>query len=56
MAAAALARPDGRFLDGVVVSADAVAEPDPRLDYIIGGHPVPTAGSEAGGPAGAGLR
>jgi glycerate 2-kinase len=48
MASAAARRLDSRIRAGVVISPDPVAVPD-RFEGIVGGHPLPTAASEAAG-------
>jgi hydroxypyruvate reductase len=49
MAAAAMRHPAADIAGGVVVSATEESQPAGRLEYLIGGHPVPTEGSERGG-------
>ncbi|MFN8059361.1 MAG: DUF4147 domain-containing protein [Vicinamibacterales bacterium] len=49
MARSFLARAPGRCRAGVVVSPTAVATPVDGVEYFLGGHPVPTEGSVAGG-------
>jgi hydroxypyruvate reductase len=49
MAGAALDHPDFDFVGGVVVGPSEPTLHDWRMAYVVGGHPVPTPGSEEGG-------
>jgi glycerate 2-kinase len=49
MAAAATRHPGADLLGGVVVGPTEESQPVARLEYVVGGHPVPTQGSEQGG-------
>jgi len=49
MAAAVTAHPAADVLGGVVVGPTSAPELPPRLEVFVGGHPVPSEGSERGG-------
>jgi glycerate 2-kinase len=49
MSAAAMRHPAANIAGGVVVGATEESQPLGRLEYLVGGHPIPTEGSERGG-------